>query len=95
MHEQNVTPAATYDARDMAKLLRIKERTFRARAGAYIAAGMPKPLPLPGIRRWSAAAVRAWLKSNGGQSEPTITTEIDLVAQAREALEARIEGRAA
>lgn len=93
MHEQNVTPAATYDARGMAGLLNIKERTFRARAAAYIAAGMPAPLPIPGVRRWSGPAVRQWLASNGGQSAPVET--IDPIAEARERLEKRMEGRAA
>ncbi|WP_166142054.1 AlpA family transcriptional regulator [Methylosinus sp. RM1] len=58
-------PTATrlvYDAKGLAAVLGVS----RDSVDVWSAQGvLPKPLPLPGRKRWSKAVVDAWLASNG------------------------------
>jgi hypothetical protein len=79
----------TLNEAEIAALLRVEPGTFRNNRRKLEADGFPRRLPH--CRVWSKAQVLAWID----QREPAAGEGADAVASARDALDARLQGRAA
>lgn len=86
-----ISPTITGD--EIAALLGVKPDTFRHRRAKLIAAGMPRPIPLPGMHaRWSRANILAWIDRNADGDLPPSFENHDDIEDIRAGLEARIGG---
>ncbi len=84
----------TITADEIADLLKLKPKTFLRKRGGMIEAGFPRPLP--GFKTmWSRRLVDLWIATNGVAQPTDPEAPLDPIAAAREALERRIDGRAA
>lgn len=58
----------TVSAGQVALLLGISEASFRAKRGALEAVGFPSKMP--GLNKWSRAAITRWVETNGETAQP-------------------------
>jgi predicted DNA-binding transcriptional regulator AlpA len=87
----------TLTLEEVAEALSMSATTFRTRKRALEAEGFPRSLPAAGPR-WSRRQVEAWIQAGGvSQADPQLAdvTDLDAIATARAALQARYSGRAA
>lgn len=65
-------------AADIAARLGVAPEWLRRRLGRLYRAGLPRPLPLPGVKRWDPAALDLWLdrflapSAGGTPSRPAV-----------------------
>lgn len=74
-----MTAAATLSAAEVAALLGLSRWGFYRRLPALRLHGFPSPLP--GLRRYSRAAVLRWVE--GGGAAPAASAEATLIERAR------------
>lgn len=89
---QQFAPAATSPTitpDEIAELLHIKKATFLRYRQKMITAGMPRPVPGPGMV-WSRRLFMAWLQKPEGYGGPLPIEDLDQVDQVRQSLEQRI-----
>lgn len=94
MQLSSVSP--TISASEIADLFGMKLRTFMRKRAKLSENGFPRPLPTgTGSPVWSRRMVDLWIATNGAPLPVDAEASLDPIAAAREALEARISGRAA
>lgn len=74
-HAPPAPPPLTYSCADCARRLGKAVDTFRRNLEAYYAAGMPRPLPGPGQRRWERGLWDAWRRGYLGLVQPANDAE--------------------